>query len=165
MCKLAAFLLGAYAAVAAAQTVDPTPTTTRTFEVASIKRNLSGSRVRTTLDGPQPGGRWTLVSITFSATTGDVRTVTSGGTRVSTLLAPIAAAVGRPIIDKTGLEGYYEYTVEYSSSMPLSLNTSLEPAAPSIFTALREQLGLTLVSEDNDLPVLVIDRLQQPTED
>ncbi len=65
---------------------------------------------------------------------------------------------GRPVIDKTELPGNYEFT----------LDSTIDPVpagdAPSVFTALQEQLGLKLVSDRAPLQVLVVDRIERPTE-
>jgi uncharacterized protein (TIGR03435 family) len=65
-------------------------------------------------------------------------------------------------VNKTGLDGYYEYTLEFLPSMPAASDVG---GAPTIFTALREQLALKLVSEEQDLPVFVVDHIERPTED
>jgi len=70
------------------------------------------------------------------------------------------AAVDRHVIDRTGLTGRYDFRLEYSPAF-------LEPGAagPSLFTALTEQLGLTLQAEMVPLPVLIIDSVEKPTPD
>ena len=81
----------------------------------------------------------------------------------------------RTIIDKTGLEGDYDFKLQWtpdSSFDPGSFfgRTSApgqlpEPGGfPSIFTALQEQLGLQLVSAKAPLDVVVIDSARKPSE-
>jgi len=69
-------------------------------------------------------------------------------------------AVDRHVTDRTGLTGRYDFRLEYSPAF-------VEPggAGPSLFTALTEQLGLTLQAETARLPVLVIDSVEKPTPD
>lgn len=69
-------------------------------------------------------------------------------------------AVDRHVTDRTRLTGRYDFRLEYSPAF-------LEPgvAGPSLFTALTEQLGLTLQKETVALPVLVIDNVEKPTPD
>jgi uncharacterized protein (TIGR03435 family) len=67
--------------------------------------------------------------------------------------------VGRPVVDKTGLTGKYDFTVDY---VPASKAATDESGGPSIFTALEEQLGLKLEPAKAPLDVLVIDSIEQP---
>ena len=69
-------------------------------------------------------------------------------------------AIDRHVTDRTGLTGRYDFRLEYSPAF-------LEPggAGPSLFTALTEQLGLTLQAETVPLPVLIIDSVERPTPD
>ena len=66
--------------------------------------------------------------------------------------------VDRFVTDRTGLTGRYDFRLEYSPAF-------VKPgdAGPSLFTALTEQLGLTLRPETMPLPVLVIDSVEKPT--
>jgi uncharacterized protein (TIGR03435 family) len=92
---------------------------------------------------------------------GRVTTLKSGGTRLAPLLAAIGTAVGRPVVDKSGLDGYYEFSLEFASSVPTGSDAA---SAPTIFTALRDQLALKLVSAEHDLPVFIVDRIERPLE-
>ena len=79
------------------------------------------------------------------------RGLTAGGIPMSTLATAMRGHAGRHVIDKTGLSGYYEFTLELSADVP-------------VFTALREQLGLKLEPDRAPLPVVVIDRIERPIE-
>jgi uncharacterized protein (TIGR03435 family) len=70
------------------------------------------------------------------------------------------SAVDRHVTDRTGLTGRYDFRLEYS---PAFLEAG--GSGPSLFTALTEQLGLTLQAETVALPVLVIDSVEKPTPD
>jgi uncharacterized protein (TIGR03435 family) len=72
--------------------------------------------------------------------------------------------IDRYVFDRTELTGRYDFHIEYSPAFA----DAPDPAAtagPSLFTALREQLGLTLEPEKAMLPVIVIDRVEHPTPD
>lgn len=67
--------------------------------------------------------------------------------------------VDRPVVDHTGLAGTFGFTLFFSP-----FNTaSQESNHPSIFTALREQLGLKLESARGPVELIVIDSVEQPT--
>jgi uncharacterized protein (TIGR03435 family) len=69
-------------------------------------------------------------------------------------------AVDRHVTDRTGLTGRYDFRLEYAPAFVEQGGTG-----PSLFTALTEQLGLTLRTETARLPVLVIDSVEKPTPD
>jgi uncharacterized protein (TIGR03435 family) len=85
----------------------------------------------------------------------------------------LAGIVGRPVVDRTGVTGHFNITLEYTPEAGI---TSIGPPdapppdvpgrsdAPSLFTALQEQLGLKLESTRANVDVLVIDKVSQPTE-
>ena len=69
--------------------------------------------------------------------------------------------VQRVVRDRTGLAGQFDFDLEYTQ-----VAAANDPqAGPTIFTALREQLGLTLRPATGPVEVLVIDRLEPPTPD
>jgi uncharacterized protein (TIGR03435 family) len=70
---------------------------------------------------------------------------------------------GRPVVDRTGLSGSYEMTLDWAPDDAATPNDST--AGPSLFTALQEQLGLKLDATKGPLEMLVIDRAERtPTE-
>jgi uncharacterized protein (TIGR03435 family) len=80
------------------------------------------------------------------------------------LLIP-AAFVGRPVLDKTGLTGTYNFTLDWSIySAAAAASTGPENNATSIFTALGE-LGLKLQPATSTVETIVVDHVEQPTPD
>lgn len=76
------------------------------------------------------------------------------------LAASLQHAAGRPVADHTGLTGSYDIDLHFAPSSP-SADTSL----PSVFTAVRETLGLELKPRSIPVQFLVIDHLDRtPTE-
>ena len=63
--------------------------------------------------------------------------------------------IDRPVLDKTGLDGYYDFTLDFSPGSGYD--------GPSIFTAIQEQLGLKLESTKAPVEILVIDRGEHPS--
>jgi uncharacterized protein (TIGR03435 family) len=91
-----------------------------------------------------------------------------------------SAYIHAPVLDATGLEGGYDFTLTFSPIAPAQLATLLANRPPdaagaanaadpiggvTIFEAIEKQLGLKLVEQKRPVPVLVIDHIeQQPTE-
>ncbi len=90
---------------------------------------------------------------------------------VSALANVLSSFVGRPVVDRTGLDGAFDIELEFSpESRPGFLPP--EPGAtppsgdgPSLFTSIQEQLGLKLTTGRAAVDVLVIDRAERPTPD
>ena len=70
----------------------------------------------------------------------------------------LSGQVGDLVIDRTGLSGEYDFTLEWAPN--------LTPAGdgPSLFTALDEQLGLRLDSAKTPVQAIVIDHVERPSE-
>jgi bla regulator protein BlaR1 len=81
---------------------------------------------------------------------------------VGVLATRLAGVVGRLVIEKTGLQGTFNFGLKWAADL-----AGAEPSgdAPSIFTALQEQLGLKLESSRGPVEVLVVDHVEQPTPD
>ena len=98
----------------------------------------------------------------------DGRRVTAGGTSMGTLARSLAGQVGRLVVDRTGLMGGFDFDLEFTPD-PAAAGGQPPAAggdanAPSLFTALEEQLGLKLVPQRGPVEMLVIDRVERPTE-
>ncbi len=75
--------------------------------------------------------------------------------------------LGRPILDQTGLSGAWDFSLNWlPEHRAFSSAEGDQPAdgdGPSIFEALKEQLGFKLKPTRASIPVLVIDRVEQPS--
>jgi uncharacterized protein (TIGR03435 family) len=69
--------------------------------------------------------------------------------------------VDRPVVDETGLTGIYDFVLRWSQD---GAETATPDGPPILFTAVREQLGLKLTPKKGPVPVLVIDRLERPSQ-
>jgi uncharacterized protein (TIGR03435 family) len=93
-------------------------------------------------------------------------TLRSGGSRTIELASRLSAVVGRPVVDKTGLDGFFEYTLRFATSAPDNSNIARDPASPpALMIAIEEQVGLKLVPSRDPVAVFVVDRLERPTTD
>jgi uncharacterized protein (TIGR03435 family) len=100
--------------------------------------------------------------------------VTATDAQISTLVTILSRRLGRTVVDKTGLTGNYDFTLEYadddvgSPSPPPDGSAAAVASAPdsrvSIFTALQEQMGLKLESTKAPVDVVVIDHIEKPAE-
>jgi len=66
--------------------------------------------------------------------------------------------LSHPVIDKTGLQGKYDWTLVWDP------DPGVDSTEPSIFTAVQEQLGLKLDSQKGPVKMLVIDSVARPSE-
>ena len=89
---------------------------------------------------------------------------------VSILVNQLSQQLGRSVIDKTGLAGEYDFDLKWAPDSSQSqaglpdTEPPPDPAGPSIFTAVQEQLGLKLESTRGPVEVLVIDSAEKPSE-
>ena len=82
----------------------------------------------------------------------------------------LQGGVGRIVVDKTGLAGYYDFEVTFTpepGQLPPTVPApaAVDPSAPSLFTAMQELLGLKLEPVREPIDVIVIDRVERPSPD
>jgi uncharacterized protein (TIGR03435 family) len=81
-----------------------------------------------------------------------------GGAPMSWLVTSLESRVGRKVIDETGLNGFYRFDLHWApENLP-------DATGPSLFTAVPEQLGLKLEAKRSPVEVIVVDRVERPTE-
>jgi bla regulator protein BlaR1 len=78
----------------------------------------------------------------------------------------LANIMRRNVIDKTGVTGFFDLNVELPPLQPEAgvSDLSVVDTGVSVFTVLREQLGLTLESGRGQVDYLVVDSVERPSE-
>ncbi len=101
--------------------------------------------------------------------------LTSSGAPLELLAAQLSARLGRPVVDKTGLKGNYAFNLHWApdpsederlkqSGELVALGAPTDSNAPSLITALQEQLGLKLQPQTEPVQVFVVEHAEQPSE-
>ncbi|HWG18235.1 MAG TPA: TIGR03435 family protein [Acidobacteriaceae bacterium] len=70
----------------------------------------------------------------------------------------------RPVVDLTGLTGHYDFRLSFRPQLPPEVSSAHESSLPSIFDAVKDQLGLLLTPRKGPIQMLVIDQVEKPTE-
>jgi uncharacterized protein (TIGR03435 family) len=70
--------------------------------------------------------------------------------------------VDRPVIDRTGLNGTYDFKIEATPEFRYNRDPQSEDI--SVFSAIREQLGLRLDPQKANVEVLIVDHVEKPSE-
>jgi uncharacterized protein (TIGR03435 family) len=101
--------------------------------------------------------------------------VKAGGVPINQILQLLSQNVQRIVVDRTALTGNYEIDLTWTpEQLPQGRGdpppgapalSPIDPNGPSLFTALEEQLGLKLESTRGPVDVLVVDKVERPTED
>jgi uncharacterized protein (TIGR03435 family) len=132
---------------------------------------------------PQLGAPGLIMMMTMGPSGPNARMVAKAQT-TSQLASNIGNQLNRPVVDKTGLTGKYDFTLEYApepGSFPAppgmmgrgpgpppgdpQTPVAIEPSSVNLVGALQQQLGLKLQSSKAPLDVIVIDRANKvPTE-
>ena len=84
-----------------------------------------------------------------------------------------SAVLDRPVVNHTDIEGRFDITVKFTPDdsqfkghppkLPADADTDTAEAAPSLFEAIQQQLGLRLAAEKTDVDVIVIDHVEKPS--
>jgi len=94
---------------------------------------------------------------------------------MATLAVTLSGLADRPVFDKTGLTGIYDFTLYFvrdqnlSATVPgddapgSSVVAPFDPAGPSLQSAVEDQLGLKLVPSRGPLKIVVIDHIDKPS--
>jgi len=103
--------------------------------------------------------------------------LTGDGVGLEMLAENLSSQLGRPVIDRTGLKGDFDFKLTWTPDPGQSMAgfggppppgadapPPPDPNGPSIFTAVQEQLGLRLESQKGPVNLIVIDRVEKLSE-
>ena len=116
------------------------------------KRSLAGER----LPGIEAGVRPTCSAVVGPAA------LAGDGVAISGLAGMLGGALGQPVVDRTGLTGLFD--IDFRAAPPKGPAGPPGGELPPISTALEDQLGLRLEKARGPVDVLVVDRLEKPTD-
>jgi uncharacterized protein (TIGR03435 family) len=94
----------------------------------------------------------------------------SGGRDISmsrfTAIMTGVGVVDRPMVDKTGIQGTVDYNLEWRKvpdQAPRGAPFELDEDAPTFADALKEQLGIKMLSQEGPSEVFVVDHIEKPS--
>lgn len=94
--------------------------------------------------------------------------IISKGTQMGNFIRFLAVDLRRPVTDATGLTGTYAFDLKWTPDRPANTEpgaaAASDPAGPTIFTAIEEQLGLRLESRKAPVETLLIERADKPSD-
>jgi uncharacterized protein (TIGR03435 family) len=126
------------------------------LDVHNEKKQVTGFELLTATGGhrlPLATGRTGFFTARPGLIDGPNRTVPD-------LVSTLTSMVGAPVVDRTGLTSRYDLKLTWTPDA-----AAAAPAELSIFTALREQMGLRLEPSKVTIDVVVVDRVERtPTE-
>jgi bla regulator protein blaR1 len=88
----------------------------------------------------------------------------SRGQSIDQLVEALSRGLDRPIIDKTGLSGKFESTMDWGKLTKARLDDPVGYAMGALSSAVQENLGLKLEPAKDQIQILVIDHVEKPSE-
>ncbi len=93
------------------------------------------------------------------------------GGDIPRMIQLLSSALGKPVVDQTGLNGRYDISLQWDDApvpdggiLGLDAHSTSDPNRGSIFSAIQNQLGLRLVSQQAPVEIIVIDKIERPSE-
>jgi len=99
--------------------------------------------------------------------TGNQTGMEARGIATADLASLLSRQLGTVVVDKTGLTGNYDFTLNWKADGSVGdFNTpATDASASSLSTAVQEQLGLKLELQKGPMQVLVIDHVEKPAQE
>jgi uncharacterized protein (TIGR03435 family) len=132
------------------------------FPVYALTIAKGGPKLRE--PGPAPDGPQPLI---FTLSPGNARLPARDATMAELVAVMQRTAVPRPVLDKTGLTGRYDFDLTWTPD-ETQFNGVIHPipesTEPDLFAAIQQQLGLRLEATRGTVDTIVIDKIERPTE-
>jgi uncharacterized protein (TIGR03435 family) len=130
-----------------------------------------GNQSRSVTVGPGGGGSTFAIG---GGPGGGMQSMSASGAPIANLVRMLSGRLGRPVLDKTGLTGKYDFKLEFAPDSNASPGfgggdggapaPAADSGGPNIFTAVQEQLGLKLESGKGPVEIIVIEHAERPSE-
>jgi uncharacterized protein (TIGR03435 family) len=150
------------------------------FQVSELVVGKDGHKLKATVEdmslplppGPPQRRNGELLSPGFVATifpdpTGTHAHAVARAQGLTQLTAMMGNVLGHPVLDKTGLTGFYDFSLDFSlpavgpPGPPVPGDTAASEPMPNLPDAVQRELGLRLVPAKAQLDVVVIDKLEK----
>jgi bla regulator protein blaR1 len=151
---------------------------TREVPVYTLVIGKNGSKLKETkpdvIGSKGPDGRPIVIGVTMGMVPGGI-SWTSQAISLDYFCRILSREVGRTVLDKTGLTGNYEFSMQFTPETMAMRSDSgdtaagappvavSDPGPGSIFTAVQDQLGLKLLAGKAPIEVVVIDHIERPS--
>ncbi len=99
-----------------------------------------------------------------SISTNNGRQIRATAATMDMLAQQLSDELSRPVNNGTGIQGQFDFTLNWTPDPGPSSPSNNPGLGPSIFTAINDQLGLKLESGKGMVPVYVIDKINPPGE-
>jgi uncharacterized protein (TIGR03435 family) len=83
----------------------------------------------------------------------------------------LSMAMDRPVVDLTNLQGGYDFKLDFTRDPPPGIDENtrlngqpLDASGPTVFAAVKQQLGLELKPRKGPVDVIVVDHIEKPSE-
>ena len=105
-------------------------------------------------------------SATNASNSNGLATIEAHNTDMDLFAQVLARQMDLPVVNHTELKGVFNFKLQWTreGALPAKSGDAAANEAPSIFTAIQEQLGLRLRAQKAPVEILVIDHAERPTE-
>jgi uncharacterized protein (TIGR03435 family) len=144
----------------------------RKRRAAARQASSAGQAPPSAAPGPDPTPRCGVTRMSSGLILGGATTMTASGQPLLHLVERLVFELGTTVVDRTGLEGLFDFVVEFDAKPAVSLpglaRSGLDPNGndspkPPLPTAIERQLGLKLEAVEGPVPAFVIEAAERPT--